>query len=30
MFSNLISEMNNAMAVDTAKAFDRRMELPIW
>lgn len=30
MFSNLISEMNNAMAVNSAKAFDRIMEVPAW
>lgn len=30
MFDNLISEMNNAMAVDTAKAFDKAMEIPAW
>lgn len=30
MFSNLISEMNNAMAVSSTKAFDRIMEVPAW
>lgn len=30
MFANLISEMNNAMAVDTAKRFDMSMEVPAW
>jgi hypothetical protein len=30
MFTNLISEMNNAMAIDTAKQFDKLMELPSW
>lgn len=30
MFANLISEMNNAMAIDTAKQFDKAMELPSW
>ncbi|MEC5289414.1 MULTISPECIES: helicase-related protein [unclassified Aurantimonas] len=30
MFGNLIGQMNNAMAVDTAKAFDKAMELPRW
>lgn len=30
MFSNLISEMNNAMAVSTAKSFDKSMEVPAW
>jgi hypothetical protein len=30
MFSNLIAEMSNAMAVSSAKAFDRIMEVPSW
>lgn len=30
MFSNLIAEMNNAMAVNSAKAFDQAMEVPAW
>lgn len=30
MFANLISEMNSAMAVNTAKRFDKAMELPAW
>lgn len=30
MFGNLISEMNSAMAVSTAKIFDKAMELPAW
>jgi hypothetical protein len=30
MFSNLISEMNNAMAVSTAKSFSKTMEVPAW
>jgi len=30
MFANLISEMNNAMAVSTAKSFDKAMEVPAW
>lgn len=30
MFANLIFEMNNAMAVSTAKAFDIAMEVPQW
>lgn len=30
MFANLIAEMNNAMAVSTAKAFDKAMEVPKW
>lgn len=30
MFANLISEMNNAMTVSTAKRFDREMEVPAW
>lgn len=30
MFANLISEMNSAMAVSTAKSFDKAMELPAW
>lgn len=30
MFANLISEMNSAMAVSTAKSFDKIMELPAW
>src|SRR5690606_10564586 len=30
MFDNLIAEMNNAMAVSTAKRFDKAMELPAW
>lgn len=30
MFGNLIAEMNNAMAVSTAKSFDVAMEVPRW
>lgn len=30
MFANLISEMNNAMAVTGAKHFDKAMEVPAW
>jgi len=30
MFDNLISEMNNAIAVDTSRAFDKAMEVPAW
>lgn len=30
MFDNLIFEMNNAMAVSSAKAFDKAMEVPSW
>lgn len=30
MFSNLISEMNNAMAISAAKSFDKSMEVPAW
>lgn len=30
MFSNLIAEMNNAMAVSTVKLFDQEMEVPRW
>lgn len=30
MFANLISEMNSAMAVSTAKSFDKAMEIPAW
>lgn len=30
MFTNLIFEMNNAMSIDTAKKFDRSMEIPSW
>lgn len=30
MFANLISEMNHAMAVSTAKPFPNAMELPAW
>jgi hypothetical protein len=30
MFSNLILEMNNAMAVNAAKSFSKTMEVPAW
>lgn len=30
MFANLISEMNNAMAINTAKNFAKTMEAPSW
>ncbi|PRD42098.1 helicase [Phyllobacterium phragmitis] len=30
MFANLISEMNSAMAVNTAKHFAKTMEVPAW
>lgn len=30
MFDNLISEMNNAVAIDTTKHFNTKMEVPSW
>jgi len=30
MFANLISEMNNAMAIGKAKPFPNAMEIPSW
>lgn len=30
MFDNLIAEMNNAVAIDTTKNFNAKMEVPSW
>lgn len=30
MFDNLISEMNNAIALSTTRAFNKAMEVPLW
>ena len=30
MFSNLVSEMNEAMSIDRSTEFNKRMELPRW
>ena len=30
MFENLIAQMNNAIRIDTAKNFDKKMEVPSW
>lgn len=30
MFDNLVAEMTSAMTVNTAKSFNRQMELPAW